>query len=190
MYAYIKGVVTRILATNIELECNNIGYEIKMPNPYVFKENENVTVYVYQKITEDSNDLFGFKTVEEKELFLKLISVNGIGPKSALSILATGDVKGIINAIDLGNSTYLTRFPGIGAKASQQIVLDLKGKINFEAKAYDNGSELSEALMALGYKQKDIDKVCKKLDLSLSVEELIKESLKLLTRMWFFWKIE
>lgn len=183
MYAYIKGIVKRILATNIELECNNIGYEIKMPNPYSLKLNEEVTIYVYQKITEDSNDLYGFKTIEEKDLFLKLISVNGIGPKSALSILATGDVKGVITAIELGNSTYLTRFPGIGTKASQQIVLDLKGKITFEPKENDSKSELSEALISLGYKQKDIDKVTKKLDLTLSIEELIKESLKLLTRM-------
>lgn len=110
MYAYIKGLITKINPSFVELENNNIGYLIKMPNPYVFKLYDEATVYLYQKVSEDAIDLYGFKTYEEKELFLKLISVNGIGPKSALSILATGDVKGIINAIDLGNAAYLTRF--------------------------------------------------------------------------------
>ena len=184
MYAYIKGVVTKVQPSYIELESNNIGYLIKMPNPYVFKLFDVVTVYVYQKVSEDAIDLYGFKTSEEKELFLKLISVNGIGPKSALSILATGDVSGIINAIELGNSTYLTKFPGIGTKASQQIVLDLKGKINFNVSETNEQNELAEALSSLGYNKKDIEKCMKKLDMSLPIEDLIKEALKLLTRMW------
>ena len=154
-----------------------------MPNPYVFKLYDEVTIYLYQKVSEDAIDLYGFKTYEEKELFLKLISVNGIGPKSALSILATGDVKGIVDAIDLGNATYLTKFPGIGAKASQQIVLDLKGKINFDVNNTSSKSELAEALSSLGYGKKDIEKVEKKLDMNLPIETLIKEALKLLTRM-------
>jgi len=184
MYAYIKGTVTKIHPSEIELENSNIGYLIKMPNPYVYKLYDDVIVYVYQKVSEDSIELYGFKTLEEKQLFLKLISVNGIGPKSALSILATGDVNGVISAIELGNSAYLTRFPGIGQKASQQIVLDLKGKINFDAKDNSSKSELAEALSSLGYSKKDIEKVEKKLDMTLSIEELIKEALKLLTRMW------
>ena len=184
MYAYIKGTVTKIHPSFIELENSNIGYLIKMPNPYVYKLYDDVIVYVYQKVSEDAIDIYGFKTSEEKELFLKLISVNGIGPKSALSILATGDINGIINAIELGNANYLTRFPGIGQKASQQIVLDLKGKINFDSKSSSQQSELSEALSSLGYNKKDIEKTEKKLDMSLPIEELIKEALKLLTRMW------
>ena len=184
MYAYIKGLITEVHPSDVVIEANNIGYLIKMPNPYCLKVGMEVTLYIYQKVSEDAIDLYGFKTSEEKELFLKLISVNGIGPKSALSILATGDVKGVINAIDLGNANYLTRFPGIGQKASQQIVLDLKGKINFDSSDMSSQSELSEALSSLGYNKKDIDKVTKKLDMSLSIEELIKEALKLLTRMW------
>ena len=183
MYAYIKGTIKEIHPSDVVIECNNIGYLIYMPNPYSVKIDEDITLYVYQKVSEDAICLYGFKTYEEKELFLKLISVNGIGPKSALSILATGDVNGIINAIDLGNATYLTRFPGIGPKASQQIILDLKGKINFEAKSMSSSNELVEALSSLGYKQKDIEKVCKKLDMTLDIEQLIKEALKLLTRM-------
>lgn len=183
MYAYIKGIITRINAISIELECQNIGYVIKMPNPYVFEVGNEEKVFLFQKVSDDSIDLYGFKYIEEKELFLKLISVNGIGPKSALSILATGDVSGIVSAIESGNAPYLTKFPGIGQKASQQIVLDLKGKINFEVKEQTNFGELKEALISLGYKGKEVDKVTSKLDGNLPVDELIRQALRLLTRM-------
>ncbi len=183
MYAYIKGKVTLIHPTDVVVECNNIGYLIFMPNPYSLKLDEEVMIHLYQKVSEDSIDLYGFKTYEEKALFVKLISVSGIGPKSALSILATGDVNGIINAIELGNDKYLTRFPGIGPKASQQIILDLRGKLDFNSSVNNTTNELNDALISLGYKQKDIDKACKKLDMSLPIETLIKEALKLLTRM-------
>ena len=183
MYAYIKGIVTEIHPSDVVIESNNIGYLIFMPNPYSLKLNDEVKIHLYQKVSEDAIDLYGFKTYEEKCLFQKLISVSGIGPKSALSILATGDVDGIINAIELGNDKYLTRFPGIGPKASQQIILDLRGKLDFESKANNTTNELNDALISLGYKQKDVDKVCKKLDMSLPIENLIKEALKLLTRM-------
>ena len=184
MYAYMRGYINAVRPDSIELECSNIGYSIKVPNPFAFKLNEDALVYLYQKVSEDAIDLYGFKSYEEKELFLKLISVNGIGPKSALSILATGDVKGVINAIDLGNAAYLTRFPGIGQKASQQIVLDLKGKISFDTNESNSSTELIEALTSLGYNKKDIEKTIKKLDMSKSIEELIKDALKVLTRMW------
>lgn len=183
MYAYMYGKIKMIHPSEVVLECNNIGYLIKMPNPYSVKLDEEVTLYLYQKVSEDAIDLYGFRTYEEKELFLKLISVNGIGPKSALSILATGDVKGVVNAIDLGNAAYLTRFPGIGQKASQQIVLDLKGKISFDTNESNSSTELIEALTSLGYNKKDIEKTIKKLDMSKSIEELIKDALKVLTRM-------
>ncbi|MCR5307529.1 MAG: Holliday junction branch migration protein RuvA [bacterium] len=183
MYEYIKGVITEIYPSYVVLEANNVGYLIYMPNPYSVQINGTYTLYVYQKVSDDSIALYGFKTFQEKELFLKLISVSGIGPKSALSILATGDVNGIISAIDLGNAKYLTKFPGIGTKASQQIILDLQGKINFNQSSSNSTTELEEALISLGYKKKDIDKVCSKLDMSLKIEDLIKEALKLLTRM-------
>lgn len=183
MYAYIKGIINKINAGSIEIECQNIGYEIKIPNPYIFEVGNTEKIYVHQRVSDDAIDLFGFATSEEKELFLRLISVNGIGPKSALSILATGDVDGIVRAIEIGNSAYLTRFPGIGPKASQQIVLDLKGKINLEVKQQTNSDELKEALLSLGYKAKEIDKAISKLDDTLPVDELIRQALRLLTRM-------
>ena len=186
MYGYIKGKVTKICPKYIICDNNGIGYLIIVGNPYSYKLNEDYTIYTYQAVRDDGIELYGFIHEDEKELFLKLISVNGIGPKSALSIVASGSVKEIINAIEARNDRYLRKFPGIGQKASQQIILDLRGKLDFESKANNTTNELNDALISLGYKQKDVDKVCKKLDMSLPIETLIKEALKLLTRMWLY----
>lgn len=183
MYSYIKGMVRKLNPKYIVLESNNIGYEIITANPYNFHLNEEITVYVYQYVREDIIALYGFKSEDEKELFLKLISVNGIGPKSALSILASGTVNEIVSAIESRNDAYLKKFPGIGPKASQQIILDLKGKVCFD-EALPNGKSdtLVEALTSLGYSKKDATKVTAKLDLTKPEGELIKDALKLLNQ--------
>ncbi|MDD4184685.1 MAG: helix-hairpin-helix domain-containing protein, partial [Candidatus Izemoplasmatales bacterium] len=105
---------------------------------------------------------------------------NGIGPKSAKAILAAGDVNSITSAIESGNAKFLTKFPGIGPKASQQIILDLQGKISFDDPLLHNDSinDVDEALQALGYNQKEIKKVLQKLDQTKSTNELIKDALK------------
>ena len=185
MYSYIIGYVTRIAPKYITLESNNIGYELVVANPYNFKvDNLPSKVYIYQHVREDAITLYGFKTEEEKELFLKLISVNGIGPKSALSILASGTVKEIVMAIESRNDKYLKRFPGIGPKASLQIILDLKGKLSFDSAEDIMPSskidELTEALVSLGYSKKDAAKALNKTDLTLDDGIIIKEALKIL----------
>ncbi len=184
MYEYIKGVVSKITPKNIILENNQIGYLIIVPNPYAFKKGSEVTVYIHQYIRDNVIELYGFLTSEEKELFLKLISVSGIGPKSALSILALGSVRQVYEAIESRNDAYLRKFPGIGPKASQQIILDLKGKINLEESLLVSSKleEISDALLALGYSKKDINKVLPKLDESDTEANLIKTALKLLTK--------
>ena len=184
MYSYIKGTVTEIYKDSITLENNNIGYLIYTPNPYNYKMNSEDIAYIYQYVKEDLNVLYGFKTKEEKELFLKLISVSGIGPKSAIAILATGSVTGIINAIDSGNVDYLRKFPGIGLKSSQQIILDLQGKLDFCLNNVSSTSlnELEEALKSLGYKPAEIKKVLPKLDGTKSTSDLIKDALKLILK--------
>ena len=186
MYAYIKGFVSGINPKYITVENNNIGYEIVVPNPYNFKVCEDIiTIYVYHYVREDQEVLYGFKNKDEKELFLKLISVNGIGPKSALSILASATVNEILHAIDSRDDAYLKRFPGIGAKASQQIILDLHGKVSFDDSLEDTmtGSnqrliDITEALTTLGYAKKDVTKVLKKVDLTLDDSQIIKQALK------------
>ena len=164
MYNYIKGTITEINAKYITLENNQIGYLIKTPNPFSFELNSEVTVYTYQYVREDTLDLYGFASKQERDFFLQLISVKGLGPKGALAILASGNLNAIIDAIKSGNNRYLERFPGIGAKASQQIVLDLHGKIKIDEEPKEKPvdpkiTQTIEALRNLGYKAQEIKKV-------------------------------
>ena len=181
MYGYIKGDVRDIDNTYIVIENNNIGYNINVANPYHYKLNNTYLIHTYTYVREDEISLYGFASKEEKDLFLRLISVKGIGPKAALSILSSGSVEGILDAIERENILYLKKIPKIGEKAARQIILDLKGRL---AKSDDKSinSELSEALEALGYKSKDINKVIGNVDNSLSIENQIKEALKLLLK--------
>ncbi len=186
MYNYIIGKVVEKTGSYIVLENNGIGYTIYTPNPYVFKDDEVQKVYLYQQIKEDEHLLFGFKTQEEKDLFLKLISVKGMGPKMALPILATGSISGIVDAIERENLLYLKKFPKIGEKVAKQMILDLKGKLG-EVSTLDlpdtnNYDELIEVLKGLGYKEKEFKSVITKIDNSLSIEDQVKEALKLLLK--------
>lgn len=186
MYGYIIGKVTKITPKYIICENNGIGYLLIVGNPYNYKLNTEYKIFTHQYVREDTLDLYGFLTEDEKELFLKLISVSGIGPKSALSILASGTVKEIVNAIENRNDTYLKKFPGIGAKASQQIILDLKGKLVFSDDDFvPKNSKLEDveaALIALGYSKKEVTKVLSKLDTSLDEGALVKLALQKMVR--------
>lgn len=183
MYAYIKGKVTEQTSNQIILETGQIGYEINVSNPYSFEEDKEIKVYIYEHIKEDEHTLYGFKYKEEKELFLKLIEVKGIGPKMALPMFATGSINGIIDAIERENILYLKKFPKIGEKVAKQIILDLKGKLNMskeiETVSYE---ELTEVLKGLGYKEKDFKSVITKIDSDLKIEDQVKEALKLLLK--------
>ena len=184
MFDYLKGIVSGNYANYVVIDVGGVGYKVYTPNPYKFKEGENSIVYVYNHIREDENSLYGFASLEERELFLKLIGVKGLGPKMAMPILATGSIAGIADAIDRENVLYLKKFPKIGEKLARQIILDLKGKINtLDIVSSDNGrEELVLALEALGYKSNDIKSIVVKVDSSLTIENQIKEALKLLLK--------
>lgn len=185
MYSYIIGTITEINSNSIVIECNKIGYLIFVPNPFCYEIGNEYKVYVYNKIAEDEYSLYGFITKEEYELFLKLISVKGLGAKLALPILATGSINGIVDAIERENILYLTKFPKIGEKLARQIVLDLKGKIDIEVSdetASDNTEDLMDTLTALGYKSSEIKKILGQVDKSKSLEEQVKEALRLLLK--------
>lgn len=184
MYAYIKGLVVEIESSYIVIDNNNIGYIIYVPNPYSYKLNNEYKVYTYTQIREDEHSLYGFKEKEELKLFLKLISVKGLGPKMALPMLATGSINGIMDAVERENILYLKKFPKIGDKVARQIILDLKGKLALvERDLFTiNNQELVDALLALGYKQTDIKKVVVSVNSNLTLEDQIKEALKLLLK--------
>lgn len=184
MYSYIYGIVTEIESNYIVLDNNKIGYQIYTPNPYSFNVNEEYKVYLYQLVREDENSLYGFKSKEEKDLFLKLIEVKGLGCKMALPMLATGSINGIVDAIERENILYLKKFPKIGDKVARQIILDLKGKLVSGEKTINNKNfdELTEALKSLGYKVSDINKVIPNIKSDDNVENQIKEALRLLLK--------
>ncbi|AFJ26971.1 Holliday junction DNA helicase RuvA [Streptococcus parasanguinis] len=197
MYEYIKGILTKITAKYIVVETAGIGYLLHVANPYAYsgKMNQEVHVYLHQVVREDAHLLYGFTTEEEKKLFLNLISVSGIGPVSALAIIAADDNAGLVQAIESKNITYLTKFPKIGKKTAQQMVLDLEGKINLDledapaqskAKVAEENQALEEAMeamLALGYKATELKKIKKFFEGTTdTAENYIKSALKMLVK--------
>lgn len=183
MYSYIKGVITIIEPGYVVIENNEIGYMIFVANPYSYKINEEALIYLYQQIREEENTLYGFKNKEDKDLFLKLISVKGLGCKMALPMLSGDNKDSIYDAIESGNINYLKKFPKIGDKVARQIILDLKGKLTIDAKeTRQDYTELTETLKSLGYKPADIKRILPNIDVNKTLESQVKEALKLLLK--------
>ena len=203
MFEYIKGTVAHLYPGYIVIDNQGIGYKILMANPFRYTDqmSQETLIYIYQDVKQDSMQLFGFKTMQEKNLFLKLINVSGIGPKSALAILANDNHQGFVQAIEDNNVTFLTKFPGVGKKTAQQIVLDLKGKLSeFEGtdgndlegqqvldmpeRSNQSFEEAIEALLALGYTKKDVARVRKQFDdqKKQSTDAYIREALSYLMK--------
>lgn len=199
MYEYLTGVVTFINPYYIVVEANGIGYQIALGNPYRYSSqmNKEVKIYIHQVIREDAHLLYGFGSLEEKQLFLRLVSVSGIGPKSALAIMASDDHSGLIHAVESGDVTYLTKFPGVGKKTAQQMIFDLKGKFGelsietpfnlFDETTLQDATALSEAmeaLSALGYSEREVKRVEKQLKEveNQTTDEYLRQALKLMMK--------
>ena len=195
MYEYLNGELAHILPTAIVVDVHGVGYQVVFANPYRLQDSlkKQIKVLVQQVVREDSITLYGFISSEERELFQRLISVSGIGPKSAMSILANDDTEGFVNAVESGNVTYLTKFPGVGKKTAQQIILDLKGKFEVlpeeatKAVVSTNHAtleEAKEALLGLGYSAKEITKIWKSLEAAApsTTQEALKVAFKLLMK--------
>lgn len=166
MYEYLRGIIAQIAPGYIVLDVGGVGYKIFSPTPYSYEEDQSATVYVEQIVRDNGMTLYGFVSPDDKELFLKLLSVSGIGPKSALAIMAAEDTDSLASAIEQGEVKYLTRFPGVGKKTASQIVLDLKGKLGDYVKKSAIKESLPAslqdallALIALGYTQKEVDRI-------------------------------
>lgn len=184
MYSYIVGTLTEIEPSHIVLDNQGVGYLIVTPNPYSYTIGNSVKMFVHHHVREDQDTLYGFDTKEARRLFQDLISVSGIGPKSALSILASGKPEQIEYAIENQDVKFLTKFPGIGPKSAQQIILDLKGKLDKKALEINvnQKDEVQEALLALGYSPSELKKVLSKIDPSLTIEKRIKQALQLMIK--------
>lgn len=183
MYAHIEGIVKMIRPSHIVIDNQGIGYLIIVPNPYAYKIDDHTLVYTHHYVREDMDHLYGFQRMESKELFIALIGVSGIGPKSALSMLATDAIEDIRYAIEHGNAKYLTNFPGIGNKSAQQIILDLKGKLtDLDDDVSLETNDVQDALLALGYSKTEVKRVLKKINHDEPVEAMIKSALRLLIK--------
>ncbi|MBY7663717.1 Holliday junction branch migration protein RuvA [Staphylococcus agnetis] len=178
MYAYIKGTLKHLYPTHVVVETSSgVAYEIQTPNSYRFQSQLNQTCIIYTAliVREDAQLLYGFIDNEEKDMFLSLIKVTGIGPKSALAILAASTPNQVKLAIESENDAYLTQFPGIGKKTARQIVLDLKGKVvvteeqdaTLMIQSDTNTSVFKDeailALEALGYSKRELNRIEKKM---------------------------
>lgn len=185
MYSYIKGIIADLYSDHIVIDNQGIGYEVHVSNPYNFKKGDDATVYIYQQVKEDDITLFGFKK-KKKRIISEAYSCKGIGCKTAIGILATGEIDAIIDAIEGKNTTYLKKIPGIGPKAAQQIILDLHGKFDKRAMkplGSPDYEEATEVLIALGYKQNDVEKAMKVLSSeNLDTNGYVKRALALLTQ--------
>ena len=176
----IKGKVSFIDRRFIVVDAGGIGYEILVANPESFTIGEETFLYLHHQIKEDDEFLSGFRTQDEKEAFKLLLHVNGVGPKSALTILSNVRYDDLLVAISNNDIDFITNIPGIGPRAANQIILDLQGyiaKSNKEnVKQY---SEVKAALKALKFKVKDIDRVLPQIYIpNCTNEDIIKEALK------------
>ncbi len=159
MISYLKGKISYKLKGKVIIEVNNIGYSVFVSENFFndLKVDTETQIFTFQNVKEDALDLYGFKTLEELEFFELLISISGVGPKSALSVLAVAQLSDIKESIVRGDSGLLTKVSGIGKKIAERVVLELKDKLLKIGGAYDlsitanfSADEI-DALMALGY---------------------------------------
>ena len=198
MYEYIRGIYKGFKKDYIIIENQGIGYKIFTSGSTMAALpglDQEVSVYLKQVVREDFIGLYGFITEEELELFNSLTNINGVGAKAALSILSIGNVANIKYAIVSNDEKFIIKAQGIGKKIAQRIILELKDKLYKEQISdginiddisivdnIDNNKiiEVREALLALGYGEKEIEKALKKATLTDTIENIIKEALRLL----------
>lgn len=199
MFAYIKGLYESRMLDYIVLDVNGIGYKVFMSENSMKKIGElgtTIKVYTYVKVREDDISIYGFSSAEELRMFELLISVSGIGAKSAITILSNIEPSSFALAVVSDDISVLKKLPGIGTKSAQRIILELKDKlksinieesdINESAVITNNNENIEDmisALQVLGYTRKDIEKIIPKLDdNNHDLEDLIKNALNLLSK--------
>lgn len=178
MYFYIIGKVVFLATDFIAVLVNDIAYQIYVPYPNSFLINETYTIYIYQVIKEDKHYLIGFKDLIDKEMFTSLISVSGVGPKTALTILKETNNKELVDAINNEDIYFFKNITGIGNKVASQIILDLKGKLASNVNN-DKVIQVKKTLKNLGFTNKEINEAISNIkDFSISNENILKEALR------------
>jgi len=190
MIGRIQGKILEKIPPHILIDCNGVGYEIEVPMTTFYDLPEvgnEVVLLTHFLVREDAQLLFGFATDQERIIFRKLLKVNGIGAKASLSILGGMTTNELTHSIQTQDVNSLIKIPGVGKKTAERLILELKDKFldtEFASSKHQGSSELSDiqnALLALGYNQKDILTVTKDLEENVSVNDGIKIALKLLS---------
>ncbi len=186
MIYYLKGIINKVTDEYAVIDVNGVGYDFLFINKNDFFEGEQTLVYTLHIIKEDDELLVGFKDLESKNVFTKLISVKGIGPKTAITALKDTTIEKFVDMIAHEDIKSLKKLSGIGPKAAGQIILDLKGSlklasletINSVKKLNKEQEDAKNVLKTLGFKPKDIDDILSKLPDVLSADEYVNEILK------------
>ncbi len=188
MIAFVNGIVKIIRNDRVVLDVHGVGYEVYLANALSQKMNEELFLYTYQHVREDAILLFGFIKEEDYEVFMRLINVKGIGPKTAQTMLSICSGKEMIEAIENDDIKRLKSLPGIGAKTAGQIVLDLKGKfVSLETSdspvSNPVWTQVQDALLSLGYKTNQLTKIKKEFEnTELGEDEMLRQALILLAK--------
>lgn len=194
MYSFLQGFVDEIIDNELILNVNNIGYSIFIPKSIISElpdKNTEVRLYTYFVVREDANVLYGFLTKEDRELFKKMLTVNSLGPKGALSILSVMSSNELMLAIMNNDDGSISKAPGIGKKTAQKLILELKDKLDFEEAILNISSkklspsliaakeDAIAALTALGYTEKEVKKAISDMDLTddMTSESILKKAL-------------
>lgn len=179
----LKGNVSMIHNGHLILDVHDVCYEILVSHPDSYVLGEIITVYVYQVIREDEQYLVGFSSLIEKDAFLSLINVKGIGPRIAVNALSATTPEMLFKAINSNNVAYLKRLPGIGAKAAAQIILDVKGQLTGQKGDPDRYEDVKQALKQLGFKNARIEAVLADINEDdASMDEILAIALKKLRK--------
>ena len=192
MIGRISGILLDKTPPLALIDCNGVGYECEVPMSTFYllpQVGEKVTLLTHFVVREDAQLLFGFGTNQERLMFRQLLKVNGIGAKSALAILSGLSIDELIQAVSLQEAGLLTRGPGIGKKTAERLLLELKDKFTLDSALSIKGSGITSisqdvlnALIALGYNERESLNAVKSLDTNLTVNDGIKQALKYLSK--------
>ena len=188
MIGYLRGQVLSVDADSAVILASGVGYEVDC-TPATLAElalNQEQDLFIYTQVREDAIQLYGFRSMSEKQLFTSLIKVNGIGPRSAMQILAAGGVEQIVDLINRGDAKGLSSLPKVGKKTAEQIVLTLKGKlVQVEETSVQQGmtsrSAIVSALVHLGFRLNDVEKVVERMPHDTDLENGVRVGLAALT---------
>ncbi|MCX7235735.1 MAG: Holliday junction branch migration protein RuvA [Burkholderiales bacterium] len=192
MIGRIQGTLISINAPKLLIDCNGLGYEVDVPMSTLYQLppiGQKLTLLIHFHVREDLQQLFGFATDAERDAFRSLIKISGVGARTALAVLSGMSVNELVQAITIQEPGALTRVPGIGKKTAERLLLELKGKLapdlghgQNKSSKLDVASEITQALLALGYSDKEAHLAVRQIPADVNVSEGIKLALKSLSK--------